>query len=111
MMNIAVSTLPRQHCSTAPQYDGTSVTHFRQHSITDSAPGPWVTQLSSPALSEPQSMQISSAAGASWSIAPDMPEGGSGHHRKGSQESVDFPGSLASDSICSTTFAGGLSLH
>jgi hypothetical protein len=102
MTNIAVAALPCQHCSGTLQYDGAPATHLRQHSVSDSAPGP-----SGPQLSLMDLMQVSSTtAGARWSMAREAAEGGSGHHRKGSQESVDFAGSLASDSFCSTIFAG-----
>lgn len=102
MTNIAMPTTSCHDISGAIQHAGGSAAHFRQHSISDSAPGSNATQLMFA-----DGMQNSSAAGASWSRTPQVPEGGSGHCRKGSQESVDFPGSLASDSFCSTTFAGG----
>ena len=106
MPNIAVAALPCQHCGGAPQHDGASATHIRQHSLSNSAPSASATQLSLTDL-----MQVSgTTAGASWSMASDV-LGGGGHCRKGSQESVRFPGSLASDSFCSTTFTGGPDLH
>jgi hypothetical protein len=101
MMNTAIPTMLCNDVSGDLQHAGASATHFRQHSISDSAPGSNATQLM---FADP--MQTSSAAGASWSMAPQVPNGGGGHCRKGSQESVDFPGSLAADSFCSTTFAG-----
>lgn len=103
MTNIAMPTTSCHDISGANQHAGGSAAHFRQHSMSDSAPGSNATQLM---FADP--MQTSSAAGASWSMTPQVPDGGDGHCRKGSQESVDFPGSLATDSFCSTTFAGGL---
>jgi hypothetical protein len=104
MTNIAMPTTSCHDISGAMQHASGSATHFRQHSISDSAPGSNATQLM---FADP--VQTSSTVGASWSMAPQVPDVGSGHCRKGSQESVDFPGSLASDSFCSTTFAGVLS--
>ena len=103
MPNIPMPTTSCHDISGAIQHAGGSATHFRQHSMSDSAPGSNATQLM---FTDP--MQTSSAAGASWSMAPQVPDGCGGHCRKGSQESVDFHGSLASDSFCSTTVAGEL---
>lgn len=92
-MNSTATATPTSHyCCSTQQQHGSEQTHFRGRSISGSTPGV-------PQLSQPHNMPICSITGLS--------ETSISHRRKGSQESVDFPGSLASNSFCSTPFAAG----